>query len=292
MADQQQESWLSGSNRKQQQYLSYYQDILSQLMQNPNTVTAQVIAAPETVQAQTIEAPDKIQAERINVEQHTYGDYADEAAKYLSKYLDNSIAARRKQTSDARAAADVDAYSRGMGGSTWLTDAKNRLAEQEAADIMAAQNEFLGRVGEQAYNAMQAQYGRVLQADMQNAANQLTADQQNAYYENLVKQYNANAQMNVDMYNSDNLLQVAIQNAANALNADQFNANLLATLEQLAWQRAQEMYKLKRSGNGSAPQDNSGVEDNGVTAGITGNAGGYGGKPSGSGHVNETYLPY
>lgn len=289
MADQQQESMLTGANKNQKKYLSYYQDILAQLMQNPNTVTAQVIAAPEAVQAQTIEAPDKIQAERVNVEQRTYGDYADEAAAYLSKYLDNSIAARRKQTADAKAAADVDAYSRGMGSSTWLSDSKNRLAEQEASDILAAQNEFLGKVGEQAYNAMQAQSDRVLQAAMQNAANQLTADQQNAYYENLVAQYNADAQMNTDMYNSDNLLQVAIQNAANALSADQFNANLLATLEQLAWGRAEDMYKLRSKSAANKPKDPSDV-----TPKITGNTGGFlgPGKPTGSDNAGITYLPY
>ena len=260
MADQQQGSMLTGANKNQKKYLSYYQDLMTQLTQNHTPITAQVIAAPEAMQAQTIEAPDKIQPERINVDQHTYEEYADEAASYLSKYLDNSIAARRKQTSDARAAADVDAYSRGMGGSTWLSDAKNRLAEQEASDIMAAQNEFLGKVGEQAFNAMQAQEGRVLQAAMQNAANQLTADQQNAYYANAVDQYNANAQANADMYNRDNLLQVAIQNAANALSADQFNANLMSTLEQLAWGYAQDMYKLKNTSAKPKPEDQSGVK--------------------------------
>lgn len=251
-------SWFTGGNRKQNQFLSYYEQMLSQLTQNPNTITAQIIAAPDKIQAQQITAPDKIQAERINVDQRTYGDYADEAASYLQKYLDNSIAARRRQTADARAAADVDAYSRGMGGSTWLTDAKDRMAAQEASDIMAAQNEFLGKVGEQAYNAMQAQYARVLQADMQNAANQLTADQQNAYYNNLVQQFNANALMDVDKYNSNMLLEIAMQNAANQLNADQFNAQLMQQLQQLAWQYAQNLQSL-RGGNGAPKQDDSGV---------------------------------
>lgn len=257
MADNQQQttSWFTGGNRRQNQFINYYEQILGQLTQNPNTITAQIIAAPDKIQAQQITAPDKIQAERINVDQRTYGDYADEAASYLQKYLDNSIAARRRQTTEARALADVDAYARGFGnGSTWLTDAKNRMTAQEASDIMAARNEFLGKVGEQAYNAMQAQYARVLQADMQNAANQLTADQQNAYYNNLVQQFNANALMDVDKYNSNMLLEIAMQNAANQLNADQFNANLMQQLQQLAWQYAQNLQSLKGGGGGGKQQ--------------------------------------
>lgn len=48
---------------------------------------------------------------------------------------DQAIRARQRQTGQATAAIDTDAASRGMGTSTWVTDAKNRQRNSEAADI-------------------------------------------------------------------------------------------------------------------------------------------------------------
>ena len=48
---------------------------------------------------------------------------------------DQAIRARQQQTGQATAAIDTDAASRGMGTSTWVTDAKNRMRNSEAADI-------------------------------------------------------------------------------------------------------------------------------------------------------------
>lgn len=258
---------LSGGNAAQNQYMNYYNQIRTQLGGNYTPVQAQVIAEPEKMQAQQIATPDAIQAERINVDQRTYGDYADEAASYLSKYLDNSIAARRRQTATDRAMVDVDANSRGFtNGSTWVTDAKLRLANQEAADIMTARNQFLGQVGEQAYNAMQNQYNRMLQADTQNAANALAADQFNANLANAIAQYNANALMNADEFNINNALKVAMQNTANDLEAQLANQSLQQYLEQLAWGWAGQMYNTNPvvtggGGRRGGVEDNSGVSN-------------------------------
>ena len=270
---------LSGGNKATKKYLKYYNEIIGQLMQNPYTISAQTIANPQEMVAQQIAAPEKIAAERIDVGQHSYDEFAGEAANYLSRYLDNSIASRRRQTADARAASDVDAYSRGMGASTWLSDAKNRLAMNEAADITAMQNNYLGQVGEQAFNAYQNYLNRDLQAQTQNAANALAAAQANAAYEQAVAQYNADALMNADRYNIDNALRVAMQNAQNQWDTDVFNAQLYEQLQQMAWQYAGQMYGMKSSGGrGGASQ--SGVTQTpeqtaptgaaaGIAAGIT-----------------------
>lgn len=265
---------LTDGNKRTGQFLSYYNQLLTQLTQNPYTVNAQIIANPREMQAQTIAAPEKIAAQRIDAGQHTYDEFADQAASYLSKYLDNSIALRRKQTKDARAASDVDAFSRGMGGSTWLNDAKNRLAAQEAADITNMQNNYLGQVGEQAFNSYQNYLNRAFQADLQNAANQLVADQQNAAYEYGTSQFNANALMDTDKFNINNLLQVAMQNAANQYNADVFNAQTLQHISELAWQYAQQMYDLKRKGSGAPKPDDN---EDPVTETPSGNDASYGG---------------
>ena len=241
---------LSGGNEATNRYMNYYNQIKTQLVrnQNPATIQAQVIELPREMQAQQISAPERIQAERLATEDRTYGDYANEVASYLDPYLQNAIRDRRDKTSEYRAIADADAWSRGMGGSTYLSDQKNQLAKAEARDIMAARNEFLANVGQQAFSALQNQYNRNLQANMQNAANALAADQFNANLENAVNQFNANALMNADQYNINNLLNIAMQNAANALAADQFNANAMndwtQMMEQIATGWANQMYEL------------------------------------------------
>ena len=241
---------LTGGNEATNRYMNYYNQIKTQLVrnQNPATIQAQVIELPREMQAQQISAPERIQAERLATEDRTYGDYANEVASYLDPYLQNAIRDRRDKTSEYRAIADADAWSRGMGGSTFLSDQKNQLAKAEARDIMAARNEFLANVGQQAFSALQNQYNRNLQANMQNAANALAADQFNANLENAVNQFNANALMNADQYNINNLLNIAMQNAANALAADQFNANAMndwtKMMEQIATGWANQMYEL------------------------------------------------
>ena len=235
---------LSGGNDATNRYMNYYNQIKTQLVrnQNPATIQAQTIELPREMQAQQITAPERIQAERLATEDRTYGDYANEVASYLNPYLQNAIRSRRDQTADYRAAADADAWSRGMGGSTYLSDQKNQLAKAEARDIMAAQNEFLANVGQQAFSALQNQYNRNLQANMQNAANALAADQFNANLANAVNQFNANALMQTDQYNIDNLLRIAIQNAQNDLNAQMANSEWEQYLQQLAWGWANQMY--------------------------------------------------
>ena len=260
---------LSGGNDATNRYMNYYNQIKTQLVrnQNPATIQAQTIELPREMQAQQITAPERIQAERLATEDRTYGDYANEVASYLNPYLQNAIRSRRDQTADYRAAADADAWSRGMGGSTYLSDQKNQLAKAEARDIMAAQNEFLANVGQQAFSALQNQYNRNLQANMQNAANALAVDQFNANLANAVNQFNANALMQTDQYNIDNLLRVAMQNAANTLAADQFNANAMndwtQMMEQIATGWANQMYGLnpyvESSGGGDDLNGQDGV---------------------------------
>lgn len=233
---------LSGGNDATNRYMNYYNQITTQLGGQHTPITPQVIELPREMQAQQITAPERIQAERLATEDRTYGDYANEVASYLNPYLQNAIRSRRDQTADYRAAADADAWSRGMGGSTYLSDQKNQLAKAEARDIMAAQNEFLANVGQQAFSALQNQYNRNLQANMQNAANALAADQFNANLANAVNQFNANALMQTDQYNIDNLLRVAIQNAQNDLNAQMANSEWEQYLQQLAWGWANQMY--------------------------------------------------
>ena len=249
---------LSGGNDATNRYMNYYNQITTQLGGQHTPITPQVIELPREMQAQQITAPERIQAERLATEDRTYGDYANEVASYLNPYLQNAIRSRRDQTADYRKEVDADAWSRGVGGSSIVTDQKNQLAKAEARDIMAAQNEFLANVGQQAFSALQNQYNRNLQANMQNAANALAADQFNANLANAVNQFNANALMQTDQYNIDNLLRIAIQNAQNDLNAQMANSEWDQYLQQLAWGWANQMYAANPIESGGGYGGNSG----------------------------------
>ena len=249
---------LTGGNDATNRYMNYYNQIVTQLGGQHTPITPQVIELPREMQAQQITAPERIQAERLATEDRTYGDYANEVASYLNPYLQTAIRSRRDQTAEARAMADSDAWARGLGSSTYILDQKDRLAKAEARDIMAAQNEFLANVGQQAFNALQNQYNRNLQANMQNAANALAVDQFNANLANAVNQFNANALMQTDQYNIDNLLRIAIQNAQNDLNAQMANSEWDQYLQQLAWGWANQMYAANPISSGGGYGGNSG----------------------------------
>ena len=59
---------------------------------------------------------------------------------YLTRLIrpsyDQAIAQRQQQTGQANAMIDTDAASRGMGTSTWVTDAKNRMRNRDALLLM------------------------------------------------------------------------------------------------------------------------------------------------------------
>ena len=79
---------------------------------------------------------------------------------YLRNAYDQTIADRKKATEEQRAMIDLDAFSRGMGGSTWVTDAKQRLEDEEADDIARIEANYQAGLSEAVlnqYNAAVAQ---------------------------------------------------------------------------------------------------------------------------------------
>ena len=65
---------------------------------------------------------------------------------YLTRIMrptyDQAIRQRQLQTGQNRAAIDADAASRGMGTSSWVSDAKMRQGTQEARDIADIENSY------------------------------------------------------------------------------------------------------------------------------------------------------
>ncbi len=97
----------------------------------------------------------------------------DSLARAMRPSYDRQITARQDTAAANRAAIDVDAASRGMGSSTWVTDVKNRQRNAEASDIANINadynanlhNALLNRLGQQdemALSASQAAQGNAL----------------------------------------------------------------------------------------------------------------------------------
>ena len=102
----------------------------------------------------------------------------DEIRSYVESYLrtayDQAIENRRKQTEADRAMIDLDAYSRGMGGSTWVTDAKQRLQDAEADDIAKMEANYQAGLNEAVLNQYNQAVAQGLAA--QNNAYDLAKD--------------------------------------------------------------------------------------------------------------------
>ena len=158
----------------------------------------------------------------LSMQDQTLEGITEQLASVYRPQLEQQILTRYGATKKQKAAIDVDAASRGMGTSTWVTDAKNRLMNAEAADIAGMERDY---------------------------ASQLAGNALNQYQDYL------NRKQNLDQYNQS----LAIQLGDTAYNraADQYNAGLIeGTLPQLqnqlaynqaAWQyqRAQDQAPLE-----------------------------------------------
>lgn len=101
---------------------------------------------------------------------------------YLRPSADQAIAARNKATAANRAAIDLDAYSRGMGASTWVTDAKQRETDSALDDIGTIESNYMATLSEAILNQLNAAKNAQLtaQTNAYNLAAQLYQMGQNA----------------------------------------------------------------------------------------------------------------
>jgi hypothetical protein len=93
----------------------------------------------------------------------------------LQPSLNQAIKARQAQTNTARASLDADAAARGMGASTWVTDAKSRLGNSEASDIMTLRGNYGTTLAQQLASQYAAERQQKLAADQFNAQQQAAA---------------------------------------------------------------------------------------------------------------------
>ena len=88
---------------------------------------------------------------------------------------DQSVTARRAQTLQNRAAIDADAASRGMGSSTWVTDAKMRQNDREASDMATLAVNRNSGIASQLQSMLSQQEANRLSTDQFNAQQRATA---------------------------------------------------------------------------------------------------------------------
>ncbi len=116
----------------------------------------------------------------ISMEAQTVDSISDQVSKYLRNYYDKAINTRKASTVQNNAALDVDATSRGMSSSTWLTDQKNRLYQSEAADVSGLEGDYAANLAQNVYEQYNNYLSNRLAVDTQNVSNKKEVDMFNA----------------------------------------------------------------------------------------------------------------
>ena len=135
----------------------------------------------------------------ISLAEKNRATVAAEADASLRPYLDLSATQREQAAVQSRAELDADAYSRGMGSSTWLTDKKSRESMAAQTDIANMKAQYAASIADSINKSMATYEANKLAVDQTNASNKLSADQFNASQEE--EAYTKAYQILMDMWN-------------------------------------------------------------------------------------------
>lgn len=89
----------------------------------------------------------------VNMELPTLNELYDQLAAFLRPSVDRAIEQRRSYGDTVLAELDADAYSRGMGGSSYLSSMKNREYDAAASDIASLEANYNATLAQYLYNA-------------------------------------------------------------------------------------------------------------------------------------------
>ena len=104
----------------------------------------------------------------LSMPEQTLDSITEQLAGALRPQFEKAIAQRYGATKEQKARIDVDAASRGMGSSTWVTDAKNRIMNAEAADIAGLESDYASQLAGDALNQYNNYLGDKLALDQYN----------------------------------------------------------------------------------------------------------------------------
>ena len=88
---------------------------------------------------------------------------------WLRPAYEQAIETRREQTGRINAELDADAWSRGMGQSTYLSDVKERQLESESRDVDLLESDYASALAGHLYDAMKEQQQMKIEVDQFNA---------------------------------------------------------------------------------------------------------------------------
>ena len=115
------------------------------------------------------------QAPTIDYTPRTEAQLRDNLLKSYQASYDQSINNRRQTTRQNRGAIDSDAASRGIGSSTWVTDAKLRQNDNEARDLTSLRANRDSTIAQQLAAALGNQEDNQLAVKQYNASLRATA---------------------------------------------------------------------------------------------------------------------
>ncbi len=90
-------------------------------------------------------------------------------ANWLRPAYEQAIKSREQRTERSNAELDADAWARGMGASTYVTDVKDRAYRSEAQDISDLESDYASNLAGELYDAMRAQQEQKIEVDKFNA---------------------------------------------------------------------------------------------------------------------------
>lgn len=88
---------------------------------------------------------------------------------WLRPAYEQAIQSRREQTGRVNAELDADAWSRGMGQSSYLSDVKERQFRNESRDVDALEGDYASTLAGHLYDAMKEQQKAKIEVDQFNA---------------------------------------------------------------------------------------------------------------------------
>lgn len=123
---------------------------------------------------------NKIERAVISTPEMSLSSITEQVRSYLQPQYEESVRKRQAQTKQYKADIDADAYSRGMGASTWVTDSKNRQLAAEASDIASLGSSYNANLAQNVATQYENYLNRKASVDEINAANQIDVDKWNS----------------------------------------------------------------------------------------------------------------
>lgn len=111
----------------------------------------------------------------VSVQAPDYDSLVELFEAYLRPTYDRAIENRHQAAQTSMAELDADAYSRGMGASTFVSSMREREQDDMNSDIAMLETEYASALSEKLYEAMAAYSKLKLEADIYNAENALSA---------------------------------------------------------------------------------------------------------------------